>query len=89
VAFSLLIVLAELLTTPPTGDSHLALRWILGGPQGRWFWGMGIGVGHALPLVSLAIGIPGTGPLAVLAILVGMYVIEDLWVRAPQQVPLS
>jgi Fe-S-cluster-containing dehydrogenase component/formate-dependent nitrite reductase membrane component NrfD len=84
--FSLLILLAEILTTPPTADAHQAMHWIIGRPMGRWFWGAGILAGHLLPLALLAAGQPV--PAALLA-LAGMFVIERLWVLAPQQVPLS
>jgi Fe-S-cluster-containing dehydrogenase component/formate-dependent nitrite reductase membrane component NrfD len=88
-AFSLITILAELLTTPPTTDAHQALRWIIDRPMGVWFWGIGIGVGHVLPLMLLATGLPWMYPVAALATLAGMYVIERLWVLAPQQIPLS
>ena len=88
-AFSLAIVLAEIFTAPPTADAHRALQWILKRPMGNWFWGVGIGVGHLLPLALLAVDSPFLNPIAALATLVGMYMIEKLWVLAPQYVPLS
>jgi Fe-S-cluster-containing dehydrogenase component/formate-dependent nitrite reductase membrane component NrfD len=85
--FSLLTLLAEILTTPPTADAHRAMHWIIGRPMGRWFWGAGMLAGHVLPLAVLGAGLPGMG--AALLVLAGMFVIEWLWVYAPQQVPLS
>jgi hypothetical protein len=87
--FSLVALLAELLTTPPTADAHLALQWIIGRPAGRWFWGAGLGLGHVLPLLLLATGSRASAVLAAVLALGGMLVIERLWVQAPQQVPLS
>jgi Fe-S-cluster-containing dehydrogenase component/formate-dependent nitrite reductase membrane component NrfD len=88
-AFSLVSVLAEIWTTPPTADAHRALRWIVGRAMGRWFWGAGIVAGHLLPLVLLAVpAAPAALAAAVLA-LVGLYVVERLWVLAPQYIPLS
>ena len=87
--FSMVTILAEILTTPPTTDAHLALRWIVGRPMGRWFWGGGLGVGHVLPLILLVTGFPGAGVIAAVAALAGLFVIEWLWVLAPQHVPLS
>jgi Fe-S-cluster-containing dehydrogenase component/formate-dependent nitrite reductase membrane component NrfD len=87
--FSLVALLAEILTTPPTTDAHRALEWIVGRPMGRWFWGAGIGVGHVLPLALLATGISAAAVVAAVAALFGLFVIERLWVLAPQQVPLS
>jgi Fe-S-cluster-containing dehydrogenase component/formate-dependent nitrite reductase membrane component NrfD len=87
-AFSLVALLAEIWTTPPTADAHQALRWIVRRPMGRWFWGAGIAGGHLLPLL-LVLG-PGVPALAAAALaLAGLFVIEWLWVRAPQHVPLS
>jgi Fe-S-cluster-containing dehydrogenase component/formate-dependent nitrite reductase membrane component NrfD len=87
--FSLIALVAELWTAPPTNDARLAMDWILGRRMGRWFWGAGIGVGHVLPLALLATGLGSIGVIAALAALAGMLVIEWLWVLAPQQVPLS
>jgi Fe-S-cluster-containing dehydrogenase component/formate-dependent nitrite reductase membrane component NrfD len=85
--FSLVSLFAEIFTLPPTADARLAMDWIIGKPMGRWFWWGGLGVGHVLPLVLLAVGVaPGITALAALA---GLFVIERLWVLAPQQVPLS
>lgn len=87
--FSLVTLLAEILTTPPTADAHQAMRWIIGRPMGRWFWIAGLGVGHVVPLLLLATGIPAFGALAAVVALAGLFVIEWLWVLAPQHVPLS
>ena len=57
--------------------------------MGGWFWGAGIAAGHVLPLVLLTSGFIGLGVLAALIALAGMFVIEWLWVEAPQHVPLS
>jgi formate-dependent nitrite reductase membrane component NrfD len=89
VGCSLVALLAELLTTPPTTDAHLALQWIIRRPNGRLFWGGGIGVGHVLPLLLLATGFPAAAVLAGVLALGGLLVIEWLWVQAPQRVPLS
>jgi Fe-S-cluster-containing dehydrogenase component/formate-dependent nitrite reductase membrane component NrfD len=87
--FSLISILAEILTTPPTTDAHRALHWIVGQPMGRWFWGAGIGAGHVLPLALLATGSGGAAVISALLALAGIFVIERLWVLAPQYVPLS
>src|SRR5262249_6452322 len=65
--FSFAIVLAEIFTAPPTADAHRALQWILKRPMGKWFWGMGIGVGHLLPLALLIVNSPLLNPVAALA----------------------
>jgi formate-dependent nitrite reductase membrane component NrfD len=86
---SLVTLIAELLTTAPTTDARLALDWIVGRPMGRWFWGGGIVVGHVVPLALLATGFAVTTMVSAVSALAGLYVIERLWVDAPQQVPLS
>jgi formate-dependent nitrite reductase membrane component NrfD len=87
--FSLVALLAEIWTTPPTADAHQALRWIVRRPMGPWFWGAAVAGGHLLPLILL---VPAAVPAALAAAglaLAGLFVIEWLWVRAPQHVPLS
>lgn len=87
--FSLVTLVAEILTVAPTSDAHRALHWIIGKPMGAWFWGAGLGAGHVLPLVLLATGSPAAGIVAAGLSLAGLFVIERLWVLAPQKVPLS
>ncbi|HYV35847.1 MAG TPA: 4Fe-4S dicluster domain-containing protein [Gemmataceae bacterium] len=87
--FSLIALTAEIFTMPPTTDARMALDWIIHKPMGRWFWGVGIAVGHVLPLALLATGVGVLGALAAFAALAGLYVVEWLWVQAPQTVPLS
>jgi Fe-S-cluster-containing dehydrogenase component/formate-dependent nitrite reductase membrane component NrfD len=84
--FSMVTLLAEILTTPPTADAHRAMHWIIGKPMGRWFWIGGLAAGHVLPLILLWSGV---GAPASLLALGGLFVIEWLWVLAPQHVPLS
>jgi formate-dependent nitrite reductase membrane component NrfD len=86
---SIVTLFAEILTTPPTADAHRALRWIIGRPMGRWFWLAGLAAGHVVPLLLLATAIPAFGALAAVLALAGLFVIEWLWVLAPQHVPLS
>jgi Fe-S-cluster-containing dehydrogenase component/formate-dependent nitrite reductase membrane component NrfD len=87
--FSLVSIVGEIMTTPPTTDARLAMDWIVRRPMAAWFWGAGLGVGHGLPLVLLATGSSALAVVAALAALLGLLVIEWLWVLAPQQVPLS
>jgi formate-dependent nitrite reductase membrane component NrfD len=87
--FSLLSLMGELFTMPPTTDARMAMDWIVKKPMGRWFWGFGIGVGHLLPLALLATGSGLAAAVGAFAALAGLYVVEWLWVQAPQTVPLS
>ncbi len=87
--FSLVAVVAEIFTTPPTVDAHRAMHWIIDRPMGGWFWGAGIIGGHLLPLLLLTAPLAPTALLAAGLALAGLYVIERLWVLAPQYIPLS
>jgi hypothetical protein len=86
---SAISLFAEILTTPPTTDAHLAMKWILRKPMGDWFWYGGVGLGHVFPMLILASGMTGLSPVAAVLALAGLYIIEWLWVLAPQHVPLS
>ena len=85
--FSLMTILGEWATTPPTEDARRAMDMIIGRAYGTWFWAAGIGLGHVVPLVLLASG--QAVAVAALLVLAGMLTIERLWVLAPQRIPLS
>jgi formate-dependent nitrite reductase membrane component NrfD len=89
VGFSLIALLAECCTVPPTDDSRRAIHMIVGKPMGGWFWGLGVTLGHILPLLLLATGTSSLSALGAVLALVGMGVIEWLWVSVPQRIPLS
>lgn len=86
---SLVSLFAEHFTLPPTTDARLALEWIIGKPNRWWFWGAGVAIGHVVPLLLFVLGSKFEVSLAAMLALAGMFVIERLWVLAPQQVPLS
>lgn len=88
VAFGLIALFAEIWTAHATNDTRLALEWILRKNR-MLFWLGGVGIGHVLPLVLLAVGGGALGAIAALAALAGVLMIEWLWVLAPQHVPLS
>ncbi len=54
VGFSLIALLAECFTVPPTDDARRAIHMILGKPMGGWFWAAGVVAGHIVPLMLLA-----------------------------------
>jgi hypothetical protein len=72
-----------------TDDARRAIHMILGKPMGGWFWGAGVAMGHIVPLLLLATGRGALFALAAILALVGMGVIEWLWVSVPQKIPLS
>lgn len=85
--FSLLTLLGEICTAPPTEDARRAMDMILHRPLGNWFWGLGVVGGHLLPLALLTTS-AGAVPAALL-VLIGLYTLEWLWVQVPQRLPLS
>jgi Fe-S-cluster-containing dehydrogenase component len=82
----------ELFTRHPVRDVALAARLITHGGYRARFWGGVVVAGGLLPLGLLAAGTVGLGalaPLAALLALAGLWIWEDLWVKAGQSVPLS
>jgi Fe-S-cluster-containing dehydrogenase component/formate-dependent nitrite reductase membrane component NrfD len=80
--------LAELFAAHANVDVSRAARLITRGAWRGRFWGGAVFAGVLLPLVLVWLGpAPATGA-AVLA-LAGLWVYEDLWVRAGQSIPLS
>jgi Fe-S-cluster-containing dehydrogenase component/formate-dependent nitrite reductase membrane component NrfD len=87
---SLLLLTFELWTTHATDDAHAVAKMITRGQFSRAFWLGTIVVGHLVPMFLILRG--GDGIAVVVAgvlILVGMYIAEHIWVKAPQLVPLS
>jgi Fe-S-cluster-containing dehydrogenase component/formate-dependent nitrite reductase membrane component NrfD len=86
---SLILLVFELWTTHATEDAHTVAKMITRGRFSLHFWlGMVI-VGHLLPILLIVFGGDTGAVLAGALILVGMYVGEHIWVKAPQLVPLS
>lgn len=92
VANLFIMLVGELWMPHGTQDAARAARLILCGPYRTAFWGMVVVVGHAVPLVLLAL-IPGTSPgLSFLAggcALLGLLAFEHVWLMAGQAVPIS
>jgi Fe-S-cluster-containing dehydrogenase component/formate-dependent nitrite reductase membrane component NrfD len=87
---SALVLFAEAFTAHGTQDATRAARLIARGPyRARFWWGVVL-AGTALPLVLLLNPSlhAGSAAAAVLA-LGGLWLWEDLWVRAGQALPLS
>ncbi|MGH7335750.1 MAG: 4Fe-4S dicluster domain-containing protein [Candidatus Rokuibacteriota bacterium] len=82
------VLLAELFGSHPSLDVTGAARLITRGPFRRAFWVGVVGAGLALPLILLWFGTPGAVVASVLA-LTGLWIYEDLWVKAGQALPLS
>ncbi len=88
---NLFTMLIELVTTHPTDDAKRTVDMILKGRYKNKFWFGVLLFGNIIPLLVLFFG--GTEAL-ILAVagtilLIGIYITEDIWVEAPQRIPLS
>ncbi|HUM15511.1 MAG TPA: 4Fe-4S dicluster domain-containing protein [Candidatus Nitrosotalea sp.] len=87
---SALVLFAELFTSHATQDATRAARLLTHGRLRVPLWGGVIGAGIALPLVLLlSASVPFGSELAAALALGGLWLWEDLWVRAGQMIPLS
>ena len=89
ILFNLVVMSVEMITTHPTLDAKRTVDLILKGPYRNRFWFGVILIGNLIPL--LLAGWLGASALAIASILVliGIYITEQIWVEAPQRIPLS
>ena len=87
--FNLIILAIELTTTHTTEDAHTTVKSITHGEFKRQFWLGMILVGNILPIFWLFAGASWAFALAGVLILIGLWFAEDIWVKAPQRIPLS
>jgi Fe-S-cluster-containing dehydrogenase component/formate-dependent nitrite reductase membrane component NrfD len=88
-ALSGVVLAGELLGAHPTQDATRAARLLTHGRLAGWLWGGAAAGGLALPGLLLLVPVPPLWALAALLALGGLWLREDLWVRAGQSVPLS
>lgn len=91
IGINLLTMLFELTMTHPTQDAKRVVDMILKGRYKNKFWAGVLLIGNLLPLAVLFI-LPTTPPTLAIAgtiVLIGIYITEDIWVEAPQRIPLS
>ncbi|MBV9242193.1 MAG: polysulfide reductase NrfD [Acidobacteria bacterium] len=85
-----LVTLAiELTMTHSTADAHAVAKMITDGEFANKFWFGMVFVGNILPLMSLLLGPQAAIAPAGIVILIGLWFAEDIWVKAPQQIPLA
>jgi Fe-S-cluster-containing dehydrogenase component/formate-dependent nitrite reductase membrane component NrfD len=82
------VLVAELGGRHANLDATRAARLITDGRYRAWFWGGVVVGGVLIPLGLAALGTAGAMGAALLA-LAGLWIYEDLWIRAGQAVPLS
>ncbi|MDQ3634425.1 MAG: polysulfide reductase NrfD [Acidobacteriota bacterium] len=90
IVFHLITLAIELTTTHTTDDAHKVVEMIISGQYSTAFWFGMIIIGNFIPLVVLltlenyvALGICG------IMIMIGLAFAQHIWVKAPQQIPLS
>ncbi|MEZ5426656.1 MAG: NrfD/PsrC family molybdoenzyme membrane anchor subunit [Pyrinomonadaceae bacterium] len=88
--FHLITLAIELTTTHTTEDAHRVVRQITKGKFSGAFWFGMVIVGNFIPAVILlttenfiAVGVSGA------LILIGLAFAQHIWVKAPQEIPLS
>ncbi|HVQ75052.1 MAG TPA: 4Fe-4S dicluster domain-containing protein [Candidatus Binatia bacterium] len=84
-----ILLVAELFASHPTQDGARAAHLLRRGELSGWLWG-GVGViGLAVPFVLLLVPSPAMWGLGSILALAGLWIYEDLWVRAGQAIALS
>jgi Fe-S-cluster-containing dehydrogenase component/formate-dependent nitrite reductase membrane component NrfD len=83
------VLLGELVGSHPTRDTARAASLLVRGSLAAAFWAGVVAAGIALPVAFLASPSPTAWTAAALLALAGLWLYEDLWVRAGQAVPLS
>jgi Fe-S-cluster-containing dehydrogenase component/formate-dependent nitrite reductase membrane component NrfD len=86
---SLVLMAADLLGFHASQDAARAARTLTRGALAGWLWSGVVVAGTVLPMLLLATPWPPGWALAALLVLGGLWLWEDLWVRAGQSVPLS
>jgi len=70
-------------------EYHRTTRLISHGPFALMHWLVGIGAGTVLPAVVILMAQPSAHPAAALLALVGLWVEEEIFVKAGQSLPIS
>ncbi len=88
---NLFTMLMELTMTHPTEDAKRTVDMILKGRYKNKFWLGVLILGNVIPLLVLFLGGGSAMILAIAGamVLLGIWFTEDIWVEAPQRIPLS
>jgi formate-dependent nitrite reductase membrane component NrfD len=79
----------ELFAGHATQDSARTAFQIVRGRYRHLFWLGAVGLGSIVPIVCALLPFPSLLPVAGLSALAGVFIGQHIWVRAPQQIPLS
>ncbi|MCS6873692.1 MAG: NrfD/PsrC family molybdoenzyme membrane anchor subunit [Acidobacteriota bacterium] len=89
IVLHLILLTVELLTSHTTKDAEATVKMILYGEFKTRFWLGMILLGNIIPLFLVNVASDLSLALTGLFIIVGMWFAEDIWVKAPQKLPLS
>ena len=89
IAFNLLVITIEMLTAHPTADSKRVVKMIVSGQFSGPFWIGTLIAGNLLPVLLIWLGGSAFFAAGGVLVLIGVYITEHIWVRAPQLIPLS
>ena len=85
----LVITMVELFLPHGDQESRLVVNSIVAGKYSRLFWGVAIAAGTIVPLLGLMLFPQTSQIIAGTLFLFGVFTSQHIWVRAPQQIPLS
>ncbi len=88
--FNLVTMAIELTMTHPSTAAHTVVKMITKGRYKTKFWSIVVLLGNVIPVVLLAIN-PSSiiALIAAVAVLIGIYSTEKIWIEAPQRIPLA
>lgn len=91
IGVNVLTIVFELVTTHPTMDAKHVVNMITKGRYASRFYAGVMALGNIIPFVLLLLSGSNPSLLAVsgLLVLIGIYLTEQIWVEAPQRIPLS
>ncbi len=89
VGINLVIIWIELIITHPTQDAKTVVTMITSGRYKIQFWAGTLFAGNILPIVMITFGGPELSAVAAVLVLTGIYITENIWVEAPQRIPLT
>jgi len=89
IVINLITLAVELMTTHSTEDAHATAKMITRGRFSYQFWLGVVLIGNLVPMLLMITGQAGSAAFAGVLILMGMFIGERIWVKAPQLIPLS
>ena len=89
IVINLITLAIEVMTTHATDDAHATVKMIVRGRFSYQFWLGIVFVGNLVPVLLMITGQAGSAAFAAALVLIGMFIGERIWVKAPQMVPLS